>query len=46
MEVFAFFFENTSSTKTMTPIGKISSDSSVLQNIKPGDVILLYADIG
>src|SRR3989344_2661669 len=41
-----FFFENTSSTKTMTPIGKITSDSTVLQNIKPGDVILLYTDIG
>lgn len=41
-----FFFENTISSKTMTPIGKIHSDSSVLQNITPGDVILLYADIG
>jgi len=41
-----FFFENTFSTKTMTPIGKIISDSTVLQNIKPGDVILLYTDIG
>lgn len=41
-----FFFENTFSTKTMTPIGKIISDSTVLENIKPGDVILLYTDIG
>ncbi len=41
-----FFFENTISSKTMTPIGKILSDSGVLQNITPGDVILLYADIG
>ncbi len=41
-----FFFEDKISKKTMTPIGKITSDCSVLQTIKPGDVILLYTDIG
>ena len=41
-----FFSENTSSSKTMTPIGKFLSDVSALNNIKSGDVFALYADIG
>lgn len=41
-----FFSGDVSSTKTMTPIGKILSDSSVLSIIKPGDVFSLYADSG
>jgi len=39
-----FFSEDTSSPKTMTPIGKIISDISVLAEIKSGDVFSLYAD--
>ena len=41
-----FFSKDMSSTKTMTPIGKILSDSSILSTIKPGDVFSLYADSG
>ncbi len=41
-----FFFKDTSVSKTMTPIGKITSDIAVLTEIKPGDVFSLYADIG
>ncbi len=41
-----FFSEDISSPKTMTPIGKITSDIAVLTEIKSGDVFSLYADIG
>ena len=41
-----FFSEDTVSAKTMTPIGKITSDPKILQEIKPGDVFMFYADIG
>ena len=41
-----FFSENISSSKTMTPIGKILSDVTTLNNISSGDVFALYADNG
>jgi uncharacterized protein len=41
-----FFSEDTLSTKTMTPIGKIISDPKIINEIKPGDVFMFYADIG
>jgi hypothetical protein len=41
-----FFSENISSSKTMTPIGKILSDITTLNNISSGDVFALYADNG
>ena len=41
-----FFSEDANSPKTMTPIGKITSDPKILQEIKPGDVFMFYADIG
>lgn len=41
-----FFSEDVSSSKTMTPIGKILSDVTSLNDIKPGDVFMLYADNG
>ena len=39
-----FFSKDVSSPKTMTPIGKIISDITVLAEIKSGDVFSLYAD--
>lgn len=41
-----FFIEDTTETKTMTPIGKIISDVENLRNIKPGDIFVLYAETG
>ncbi len=41
-----FFSQDISLSKTMTPIGKITSDIAVLTEIKSGDVFTLYADIG
>ena len=41
-----FFSADVPSVKTMTPIGKILSDSSILNTIKPGDVFSLYTDTG
>ena len=41
-----FFSNDISSSKTMTPIGKILSDVSLLHEIKSGDVFSFYADIG
>ncbi len=41
-----FFSNDVSSSKTMTPIGKILSDVTFLHDIKPGDVFALYADNG
>jgi len=37
-----FIFNDTISSKVMTPIGKIISQTDVLREIKPGDVFLLY----
>lgn len=41
-----FFSEDVSSSKTMTPIGKILSEVTALNNISSGDVFVLYADNG
>ena len=41
-----FFINDASSSKTMTPIGKIISDVASLHDIKSGDVFALYADNG
>ena len=41
-----FFSNDISSSKTMTPIGKILSDVTLLRDIKSGDVFALYADNG
>ena len=41
-----FFSEDTTSSKTMTPLGKILSDVISLHDISSGDVFALYADIG
>lgn len=41
-----FFSEDVSSSKTMTPLGKILSDVTALHNISSGDVFALYADNG
>jgi uncharacterized protein len=41
-----FFTKDTEPGKTMTPIGKILGELNVLDKIKPGDVILLYAETG
>jgi len=41
-----FFSQDISLSKTMTPIGTITSDIAVLTEIKSGDVFTLYADIG
>jgi len=46
MEVYVFFSNDVPSSKTMTPIGKILSDVSLLHEIKPGDVFSFYADNG
>jgi len=40
-----FFSEDIVTPNTMTPIGKIISDPKILQEIKPGDVFMFYADI-
>ncbi|MGI0082148.1 MAG: cyclophilin-like fold protein [Nitrosopumilaceae archaeon] len=36
-----FFLNDTESTKTMTPIGKITSNVDVLNEVKAGDVFLI-----
>ncbi len=41
-----FFVENSSPGKSMTPIGKITSDVDELKNVKPGDILSLYAETG
>jgi len=41
-----FFFEDSLTSKTMTPIGKIISDVDLLKNVKSGDVFSFYADTG
>ena len=41
-----FFIKNSEPGKTMTPIGKLSGDLDSLDNVKPGDIISLYAETG
>lgn len=41
-----FFIKDTTSPKTMTPIGKIISNIDTLSNVKTGDVLSFYADAG
>lgn len=41
-----FFLTDSSPGKTMTPLGKIISNSETLDNVKPGDVLLFYAETG
>ena len=41
-----FFSQNSEPGKTMTPIGKITAGVELLNEIKPGDIILLYAETG
>ena len=41
-----FFTDDVSETKTMTPIGKITSDIDILNSVKAGDVFTLYVDTG
>lgn len=41
-----FFFEDTTSTKAMSPLGKIVSNVDALKDIKPGDVFSLYSATG
>lgn len=36
-----FFLNDTKSSKTMSPIGKITSNVEVLNDLKPGDVFLI-----
>jgi len=36
-----FFLNNTESSKTMTPIGTITSNIEALNDVKPGDVFLI-----
>lgn len=36
-----FFLNDTESTKTMSPIGKITSNAEALNDLKPGDVFLI-----
>ena len=41
-----FFLEDASEVKTMTPIGKITTQIESLNDIKSGDVFILYPDTG
>ncbi|MDH3825004.1 MAG: cyclophilin-like fold protein [Nitrosopumilus sp.] len=41
-----FFIADSIPGKTMTPIGKLEDDIDALNNLKPGDVFLLYEDFG
>ncbi|HSG73857.1 MAG TPA: cyclophilin-like fold protein [Nitrosopumilaceae archaeon] len=41
-----FFFMDSDPGKTMTPIGKVTSNVDELKNIKPGDIFSLYAETG
>ena len=41
-----FFYENSIHGKPMTPIGKIVSDIEKLKQIKSGDLLSLYSEIG
>ena len=41
-----FFIADSIPGKTMTPIGKLTENIEALNNLKPGDVFLLYEDFG
>jgi hypothetical protein len=41
-----FFIADSIPGKTMTPIGKLTENIDALNNLKPGDVFLLYEDFG
>ena len=41
-----FFIADSIPGKTMTPIGKLAENIDALNNLKPGDVFLLYEDLG
>ena len=41
-----FFSMNSEPGKTMTPIGKITSNVDELKDVKSGDIFSLYADTG
>ena len=41
-----FFFEDTISTKAMSPLGKIISNVDALKDVKSGDIFLLYSATG
>ncbi len=41
-----FFFANSESDKTMTPIGKITSNVDELKNVQSWDIFSLYEDTG
>jgi len=41
-----FFIDDATTSKTMTPIGKIISNIEALKDAKAGDVFVLYADAG
>jgi len=41
-----FFIADSVPGKTMTPIGKLIENIDALNNLKPGDVFLLYEDFG
>ncbi len=41
-----FFYEDTISTKAMSPLGKITSNIDTLKDVKSGDVFSLYAVTG
>jgi hypothetical protein len=41
-----FFYEDTISTKAMSPLGRIASNVDVLKDVKPGDIFSLYPVTG
>ncbi len=41
-----FFFANSEPGKTMTPIGKITSNADELKDVQSGDIFSLYEDTG
>ena len=41
-----FFLADSSPGKTMTPLGKITSNLDALSNVKSGNVLKFYADVG
>lgn len=41
-----FFIDDSAPGKTMTPIGKLTDKVEELNQLKPGDVFVLYEDIG
>lgn len=41
---FCFFTNNVESTKTMTPIGKLTGNIDALKDVKSGDVLCIYEE--